>query len=195
MLFHTRGTEEEFMASRISQTHRLVIALGFCILVFGAGIIKLNRHSSTTVDLGGSPVRWPANSRIVPAAGRFTLVMFVRPEYPHTKASLRELQAVMTRSQAPVTAWLLFLKPEGDLWKKAVSIPGVRVVADEEGKEARRFRLATSGHALVYSSAGSLLFKGEIKELRGHARDKAATASFINLGVLMGSVFFGFHAA
>jgi hypothetical protein len=72
-------------------------------------------------------------------------------------------------------------RPEGagegwertDLWQRASAIPGVCVVTDPCGAEARRFGAATSGQAMLYDPAGKLLFCGGITGARGHAGGNA----------------------
>jgi hypothetical protein len=60
-----------------------------------------------------------------------------------------------------------------DLWKTAESIPGVQVVRDIDGIEARRFGATTSGETILYSQRGERLFSGGITSARGHAGDNA----------------------
>src|SRR5690606_15268575 len=96
---------------------------------------------------------------------------------PCTRASLGELEKIVARFQGDVTPWVVFLKPAGsdghwdqtDLWTTAAAIPGVHVVSDAGGVEARRFHARTSGETLLYSSQGQLLFNGGITLARGHA--------------------------
>jgi glyoxylase-like metal-dependent hydrolase (beta-lactamase superfamily II) len=99
----------------------------------------------------------------------------------------------MAHTQGRLTAYVLLLKPEGfaedwektDLWQSAKSIPGVELVIDDDGIEARRFHALTSGQALLYGRDGRLLFSGGITGSRGHAGDNAgrsAIASLVNRG-------------
>ena len=98
----------------------------------------------------------------------------------------------MARNQAPLTAYVLFFEPPGtesfdgtDLRKLAAGIPGVKVLEGHDGKEAALFRLATSGHVLLYDRAGHLRFSGGITKSRGHSGDNAgrdAIVAFLNHG-------------
>lgn len=99
----------------------------------------------------------------------------------------------MTHAQGRLTAYVLFLKPAGfsddwertDLWQSAASIPGVKVLIDEDGAEARLFNSSTSGQTILYDSAGRLLFSGGITGSRGHSGDNAgrsAITSLLNAG-------------
>ena len=58
-----------------------------------------------------------------------------------------------------------------DLWTSAARIPGVAVLRDEQGREASRFAVATSGGVVLYDARGRLLFQGGITAARGHEGD------------------------
>jgi hypothetical protein len=136
-----------------------------------------------------APERWPDDSSLRHANGRATLVMLAHPHCPCTRASLGELARLMAQAQGRVTAYVLFAKPPGlpagwentDLLTSAAAIPGVTVVRDEEGVEARRFRAATSGQTMLYDAGGGLLFSGGITSARGHEGDNAGRAAIVSL--------------
>jgi len=102
--------------------------------------------------------------RIQPARDHSTLVMLAHPHCPCTKASIGELAAIMAHCQGRLTAYVLFIKPEGfsddweesDLWQAASRIPGVKVLIDDNGDEARLFHAARSGQTVLYDSQGHL---------------------------------------
>ena len=93
----------------------------------------------------------------------------------------------MAHSQGRLTAYVLFLKPKGlsaewektDLWQSANNIPGVSVILDDDGREARLFQAATSGQTLLYDSEGRLVFKGGITASRGHSGDNAGRSAIV----------------
>jgi hypothetical protein len=139
------------------------------------------------------PALWPADSRIPRSHERATLVMLAHPRCPCTRATIGELASLMAHSQGRLTAYVLFLKPEGfsddwektDLWQSAASIPGVTAIVDDGGAEAQRFHSATSGQTVLYDAAGRLLFSGGITSARGHSGDNAgrsAIESLVNTG-------------
>jgi hypothetical protein len=139
------------------------------------------------------PTRWPADSRVLRAPGHATLVMLAHPHCPCTRASLGELALLMAHTGGRMTAYVLFLKPEGfsddwektDLWQSAASIPGVTPLVDDGGEEARHFNAATSGQTILYDAEGRLLFSGGITGSRGHAGDNAGRSSIesiVNVG-------------
>jgi hypothetical protein len=109
----------------------------------------------------------------------------------------------MAHTQGRLTAYVLFLKPEGfsddwektDLWQSARSIPGVTTVVDDDGNEAQHFHSATSGQTMLYDADGRLLFSGGITGSRGHYGDNAglsAIESLVNTGTAERSESFVF---
>ena len=115
--------------------------------------------------------------------------MFVHPQCPCTRASIRELEVIMTRCQTSVQAFVLFTQPagfdrdwvEGGLWRQADSIPGVSVIADQAGREARVFDVKTSGQTLLYDERGVLKFCGGITLSRGHSGDNIGRSAVVAL--------------
>lgn len=171
--------------------NRLVLtaAGALWLLIIGAGVGLLWNYESTPGAAAATPDRWPAASRIEPAADRATLVMLAHPHCPCTRASIGELARLMTQAQGRVTAYVLFVKPQGfsdgwvqsELWASAAAIPGVTPVLDDGGGEAGRFHAATSGQTVLYDAAGRLLFSGGITSARGHEGDNAGRAAIVSL--------------
>jgi hypothetical protein len=175
---------------RIKKNRLILTAAGALWLsMVGAGIGLLWSYESTPGFAAATPGRWPADSRIKPAADRATLVMLAHPHCPCTRASIGELSRLMTQAQGRVTAYVLFVKPpnfsdgweQTDLWASAAAIPGVTVVRDDNGVEAVRFHAATSGQTVLYDAAGNLLFSGGITSARGHAGDNAGRTAIVSL--------------
>jgi hypothetical protein len=115
--------------------------------------------------------------------------MFAHPRCPCTKASLGELEQLVTRAQNQFEATVVFYAPQGGskawsssaLVREARSIPGVRVGFDQDGLLARRFGIETSGHTLVYGADGKLLFSGGITASRGHLGDNMGCAAVVKI--------------
>jgi hypothetical protein len=119
--------------------------------------------------------------------------MLAHPHCPCTRATIAELARLMTDADGRVDTHVLFLKPsemeEGwertDLWRRAGSIAGVRVVSDVDGREAARFGATVSGQVLLYDRTGRLVFRGGITGARGHEGDnlgRRQLASLIRTG-------------
>ncbi len=127
------------------------------------------------------PAIWPASSTLVHDPRRATLLLLAHPHCPCTRATLSELERLMGAAGDHVRCEVVFVIPPGrdstwaltDQWRSASHIPGVRVVNDPDGREARRFGASTSGQALLYGADGRLEFSGGITPGRGHAGDNA----------------------
>lgn len=160
------------------------------VLVVGAGTIFLwGYENAPGAKSSPVPAAFPAGSGIPRDGARPTLLMFAHPHCPCTRASLAELSRLMTVARGRVAVHVLFIKPagaggewvEGDLWAGAAAIPGVRVAADEGGREAARFGAGTSGLTLLYGADGRLLFSGGITAARGHEGDNAGRDALAGL--------------
>src|SRR5207248_2589033 len=122
-------------------------------------------------------------------ANRPTLVMFLHPRCPCSRASLAELERLIAEVSPRPNIETLFIKPEGtapdwektDLWRKASTILGVRVHTDSGGIEARRFHVETSGQVLLYGPDGKLKFQGGITLARGHEGDSPGRSALNEL--------------
>ena len=134
-----------------------------------------------------SPINWPMDEP-VPFSRNFTnLVLIAHPRCPCTRASIAELEKVMTKCAGQLKASVLFLQPSTEpddwsktaLWRRAAAIPGVEVMMDRDGKLAARFGATTSGQVLLFSANGQLLFSGGITDGRGHEGDNAGADAVV----------------
>lgn len=130
---------------------------------------------------------WPHGVDLRPNAALPTLVLVAHPHCPCTQASVAELARLMTHIEGRVRAYALFIRPAGvdkdweaaKLFDAAARIPGVSAVWDRLGASAERFGAMTSGHVLLYSAKGKLLFSGGITPSRGHEGETLAAESII----------------
>ncbi len=170
---------------------RLVLLGGLVLwaAAVAVGFGRLLEYASTPGATGAAPASWPADSPLRPDPDRANLVLFVHPRCPCSRATLDELERLMTRCHGLVTAHVLCYRPAGvpegwertDLWERASAVPDVRVLPDEGGALARLFGTATSGQALLYDRDGRLLFRGGLTNSRGHAGPGAGTEAVIEL--------------
>jgi len=159
------------------------------VLLVGAGETFLLQYSSTPALQMTAPALWPEGSQIAKNTKLPLLLLFVHPKCPCSRATVGELSKIMTHSQGKVSAYVLFAKPEGvsekwlksDLWKNASRIPGVQVLEDPNGFEAKRFHSLTSGQTLLYDAKGRLLFEGGITAARGHFGDNQGSETIKQL--------------
>ena len=148
-------------------------------LVCGLGYAWHYESTPTESSVAGD--RWPAGSSCTRSPDRPTLVMFVHPHCPCSRASLEELAALMTHCRERLDAQVMFIRPASfdsdwtrtDLWDSAARIPGVMPRVDPDGVERRRFGASVSGETYVYSPGGELLFHGGITAGRGHVGENA----------------------
>lgn len=160
--------------------------------LLAAGLSILWNYAHTPGQAANAPAAWPSASRIPHSNEHPTLVFLAHPRCPCTQASLGELDRLLAQSQGLVSAFVLFYQPGGlpkdclsqwtktDLWQKAAALPGVTVLPDAQGREAKLFRAATSGQALLYDASGQLLFAGGITGSRGHAGDNGGSSAILS---------------
>jgi hypothetical protein len=153
------------------------------------GLRVLLNYETSPGRVGTVPVSWPVESTIPLAKDSPTLVMVAHPQCPCTRASMDELAQVIARVQNKARVYVLFYTPTGSgndwentgLRRTAEKIPGVTVLSDVDGVEARRFGAETSGHIFLFDRAGRLLFSGGITTSRGHSGDNAGESSTVSL--------------
>jgi hypothetical protein len=166
----------------LSTCRGLLLAAGVVWVVGVAfGVSRLWRYDAAAGVPAQPPESWPAGSEVPANLDLPKLFLLVHPHCPCSRATIGELAKLMTACHGKLAATVLMLRPGGaaegwertDLWHSAAAIPGVSVVADEGGAEARRLGAGTSGQAVLYSRRGRLLFAGGITESRGHSGDNA----------------------
>lgn len=156
--------------------------------VVGGGFVVLAAYALTPGEAHDPPARWPAGSRLVPDPNRANLVLLAHPRCPCTRASIAELERIMSRCSGRVTAHVAFFRPKSepeswaktDLWRTAAGIPGVKVATDEDGAESARFGAATSGQVLLFDQSGLRVFAGGITPARGHEGDNAGLDAIVS---------------
>jgi len=147
------------------------------VVAFGFGVLW--RYAAAPGAAAHAPSHWPEAMSLARARDRATLVMFVHPECPCSRASLADLDNMVRRVPGRVSPLVVVAAPagakpgDGDdaLSGLAARLPGVTIFQDIGGVEARRFGAATSGATLVYDAAGGLAFEGGITQSRGHEGD------------------------
>ena len=172
------------------QRVRTTVAWGAIVLAWiGAvtiGMRVLLAYEYTPGPAATAPEAWPQSARVPAPRLRPALVLLMHPQCSCSRATVGELARLMAHVHGRVDAYVLMLDPFGgrndtwaqsDLWTAASAIPGVRVMLDRDGADARRFGASTSGQALLYDVAGRLRFNGGITDARGHEGDNAGRAS------------------
>jgi hypothetical protein len=154
-------------------------AIAMWVIAVLAGVLSLNRYSTRAGPTIQPEPIWPVSDRLKESSGVYCLVMTVHPECPCSRASIDELEVLMTRCHGRLDSRVLFVELPGmeqdsaatDLWKSASRIKGVTCVRDPNGELAARFHAQTSGQVFVYDVRGDLRFSGGITASRAHAGD------------------------
>lgn len=157
------------------------------MVVLGLGALWLYAISPGTS--GQIAQRWPSASSQHWDESRPTLLVFAHPKCPCTRATIDELAWIMTRCSDRVTCRIYFMQPENEsgewaktaTWKAASAIRGVEVHLDPENLEASAFGAETSGHAMLFDTAGELMFQGGITPSRGHRGDNVGCDQIVAL--------------
>jgi hypothetical protein len=169
------GTEEQ---SNSPKCFMLICAAWFTtVLLCMAFYTLLLSHEGESGASANPPALLP-KSTVASAANKFSLLMFVHPKCPCSRASLNELARILSRNPN-AQATIVFFRPlyasqdwtETDLWYKAKSLPNTLVKTDTTGLLARKFGAKTSGDTILYDEKGKLLFHGGITSARGHEGD------------------------
>jgi hypothetical protein len=161
--------------------------------VWAAGLTlgswEMLKYESTPAIVEQCANRWPSDSALARDAARPTLVMFLHPHCPCSRASVAELAELAARVKGQVAITLVFHRPaqfgpgweQTDLWHTAESIPGATRFCDAEGVESERFHAQASGETLLYLQNGELAFHGGITLSRGHRGENAGRAALERL--------------
>lgn len=135
----------------------------------------------------GADRHWPADTSLTLAADRPTLLFFMHPHCPCTRASLHELERVLVRLGGPQRAQpsciVVVSVPTGagphwrstDTTQRAAQFPQTNIRYDVGGSEARRFGAFASGTVKLFRSDGELIFAGGITSSRGHEGDNVGS--------------------
>jgi hypothetical protein len=157
-------------------------------LVVGFGLLVLEVHATRPGDAGSPSVRWPEETPVRRAANRSTLLIFLHPFCPCSRASVEEFRYILSKCGQRASAHALLLapshRPEGwgrsELEQDLAAIPDVHVLMDRGGAIAKRFGVETSGHVVLYDPQGRLTYSGGITAARGHGGDNHGRAAVID---------------
>jgi hypothetical protein len=159
------------------------------LAIIVGGSLILAREEFTPVQALAQGKTFPAGSAIPLSSFQPTLILFVHPLCPCTRASFHELEDLLAEVPNKVSVVVVFTIPEGlpsdwkkgDLWQSAMALSGIHVMQDDRGIESRRFNVTGSGHCLLYSPSGALLFSGGITASRGHDGENPGRLALVSL--------------
>ena len=157
-------------------------------LVVCSGFVLLQGYVTRPGDAGSPPVRWPEDNPFRRDGHRSTLLIFLHPLCPCSSASVEELGYVLSQCGERVSAHAVLLVPSHrpEEWRRSpieqelAASSDVHIWVDKGGATARRFRVETSGHVVLYNSRGRLSYSGGITAARGHRGDNYGRAAVID---------------
>jgi len=155
----------------------------------GFGVTKMLQYELTPAADAVAPEAWPAAAEVDRDPTRPTLVLFLHPHCPCSRATLAELERLLSTCENQFALRMIFAVPEagGEAWRqtalvqKAENIERGAVSFDVAGTQAARFGARTSGQALLYAADGQLLYRGGLTPSRGHEGDNAGRTALTAL--------------
>lgn len=165
------------LSSRLSSQLVLAGLVTGWSLALASGLAILYDYEFHPGAAAAPPRSWPAASRLRLPAQQSSLLMFVHPHCPCTRASIGELERLLPALADSVSVRIVVFSPidatpgwhRSTLWDACRQLPGVEVVLDRNSSETERFGVTTSGHVLLYDDSGALQFSGGLTASRGHA--------------------------
>ena len=145
-----------------------------CLVLTGS--VALVHYGSRPGEIGPVPSAWPDSSTLTHPHAGDRLLLFLHPQCPCSRATLRQLQTALVYAPKGlrVTAVIYSPSSESREWTQTAlvqdvgALPGVEVVLDVDGRETNRFGARTSGHVMLYNPHNRLIFSGGITPARGH---------------------------
>lgn len=167
------------------------LLLSWFALAIG-GMVAIWQYETTAGPASEPPRHWPSNTNLQRTSRDRTLVLFAHPKCPCTRASLAAISAI-AREYSAVATHVVFFRPtiaddswqDSELCRTAMANPALQVTFDAEGREMQCFGVRTSGHAVLYSSGGTLEFTGGVTSARGQTGDSIGRRTLVE--VLAGS--------
>ena len=166
-------------------SRRLIAATA---LVAWASLVALGLYAYFRFEVkpgerGDEQPQWPAASTLPRSTTTPTLIMFVHPSCPCSRASVAELASIATTTKVHPRILVVFIAdaPGGHVWSSVGEIAGSERILDPNEIEATRFGARTSGYVVVYDAQGRLAYTGGITGSRGHVGDNMGKRSVIDV--------------
>jgi hypothetical protein len=147
-------------------------------LLIALGMSAMDRYENTPGQFSPTPKTWPSACKLTLSPDRLTLIVFVHPQCPCTRATIAELSQLLARHQNRIQATLVAIIParlkqwsRSSLLIDAAAVPNLQIQTDIDGKEAKRFGALASGFTVAYAPDSALRFAGGITPARGEAGD------------------------
>jgi hypothetical protein len=162
-------------------------------LAAAVGVCLSMEYASAPSATADAQSLWPAESTIRRSTTAPTLLVFLHPKCPCSRATLAELRVLLSKCVERPQLRIVVVRPSGapvgwergELWDMAAAIPGAIVSVDPDCREADRFHARTSGEVLLYGAQGALAYHGGLTWARGHEGESVgrdSLESIINSG-------------
>lgn len=163
-----------------------VLLIGLWAVAILAGMMGLQLYASTQGESGSVPTLQQFSYLPIDSE-RSNLLIFIHPQCPCTRASLRELERLIVQSENRLAVLSVVYTPsnppegwnDNSIRQQLQSIPGIRVVEDVDGELSRRFGAYTSGWTILYGRTGQPLYWGGITPQRGHEGDNPGSQAIL----------------
>lgn len=168
---------------------RALIAAWLLAVVGGWYFVERYEYSINAPLPHGAVAHWPADSALRLAENGPTLVFFLHPKCPCSRASLHELNRLLTatangKSPAPELLVVTTVPATADdTWwdtgtvAQSGEIVQAKLFIDRAGTEAARFGATTSGTVMFFDESGNRRYAGGITVARGHEGQSAGADS------------------
>jgi len=179
--------------SRFNSPIAISLLAACWLLTIGLCMNGLARYSSTPSGTEVLPGQLPADSRIHTDPQRATLLVFLHPHCPCSRATVSELDRLLSQVSGRVNAYAVVIHPaetpadwyRTTLWHQVSGIRDLTTIVDAGCELTRRCRATVSGQTLLYGADGALQFRGGITVARGHEGDSPGRSSILSfLGLL-----------
>ncbi|MBI1380308.1 MAG: hypothetical protein GC161_04390 [Planctomycetaceae bacterium] len=170
---------------------RTALVLALLVVPMAAGLGLWTSYAARPGPGPDASLDWPAGSSVERALDRPTLLVFAHPRCPCTRASLENLDRLLTNLQRSLRTEVLLWTPAGldlaeteafadsSVLHRARAMPGISVRLDPGGDLATHFGARTSGTALLFGPDGRLRYAGGLTFARGHEGEGVATAKLL----------------
>jgi len=157
------------------------------VIIYGVVILMQYQNKPGITQITSS--QWPNPPGISLAKNQPTMLLFMHPYCPCSRATLDNLSRLLVKTHNKVQIYILFFSSSkfpqkwvlSDTWNEASKLPGVHVLIDRDGRIAKQFQASISGQVLLYGTNGHKLFDGGITPSRGHSGDSSGSARIESL--------------
>jgi hypothetical protein len=186
-------TERHLQTARTPQKHaaggRVLLRAVVCawLIAVVGGSAALTAYAGRSGAGAAGPDDWPAATTLQRDPQRATLVTFLHPRCPCSRATLANLARLEARCAEKLCVQLVFVVPNGKhdawahaaLWDAAGELGFESRWMDRGGRSARLFGAETSGQTYVFGPDGKLRFAGGLTPGRGHEGDCDGTLAIL----------------